>query len=312
MRERVEQLVGGVARRDVGDDLPLGLRADPARRRRAARLQARLHDLRRGRLAADGQALHRGARTSTRSASRRAPIEPQISAREEPARRRGGLRARRRARSSSETVADVYRLYERRMLEANAMDFDDLLVRTVNLLELFADVRERYRRTFRWVLVDEYQDTNHAQYRLLQLLAGEHGNLIGGRRRRPVDLRASATPTSATSSTSSATSRTPTVVKLEQNYRSTQTILYAANAVDRPQPRAAAEAALDRDRARRAGDDRRARRRARGGALGRRRRSSGSRARRGSRATRSRSSTGPTRRAGCSRTRSSASRSPTR
>ena len=64
------------------------------------------------------------------------------------------------------------------MLEANAMDFDDLLVRTVNLLELFEDVRERYRRAFRWVLVDEYQDTNHAQYRLLQLLCTEHGNLF--------------------------------------------------------------------------------------------------------------------------------------
>ena len=76
-----------------------------------------------------------------------------------------------------ETVADVYRLYEKRMLEANAMDFDDLLVRTVNLLELFEDVRERYRKAFRWVLVDEYQDTNRVQYRLLQLIAGEHRNL---------------------------------------------------------------------------------------------------------------------------------------
>ena len=76
-----------------------------------------------------------------------------------------------------EQVADAYALYERRMVEASAMDFDDLLVRTVNLLELFADVRERYERTFRWILVDEYQDTNKAQYRLLQLLAGEQRNL---------------------------------------------------------------------------------------------------------------------------------------
>jgi DNA helicase II / ATP-dependent DNA helicase PcrA len=77
-----------------------------------------------------------------------------------------------------ETVAGVYNLYEKRMLEANAMDFDDLLVRTVNALELFEEVRERWRRTFRHVLVDEYQDTNHAQYRLLQLLTSEHGNLM--------------------------------------------------------------------------------------------------------------------------------------
>jgi DNA helicase-2/ATP-dependent DNA helicase PcrA len=77
-----------------------------------------------------------------------------------------------------EIVAEAFPLYEERMLEANAMDFDDLLVRTVNAMELFEDVRERWRRTFRQVLVDEYQDTNHAQYRLLQLLASEHGNLM--------------------------------------------------------------------------------------------------------------------------------------
>jgi DNA helicase-2/ATP-dependent DNA helicase PcrA len=77
-----------------------------------------------------------------------------------------------------EVVAEAFPLYEKRMLEANAMDFDDLLVRTVNALELFEEVRERWRRTFRHVLVDEYQDTNHAQYRLLQLLAADHGNLM--------------------------------------------------------------------------------------------------------------------------------------
>jgi DNA helicase II / ATP-dependent DNA helicase PcrA len=77
-----------------------------------------------------------------------------------------------------ETTAAVYELYEKRMLEANAMDFDDLLVRTVNVLEISEEARERWRRTFRHVLVDEYQDTNHAQYRLLQLLTEEHGNLM--------------------------------------------------------------------------------------------------------------------------------------
>jgi DNA helicase-2/ATP-dependent DNA helicase PcrA len=77
-----------------------------------------------------------------------------------------------------ETAASVYELYEKRMLAANAMDFDDLLVRTVNVLEVSDEARERWRRTFRHVLVDEYQDTNHAQYRLLQLLTAEHGNLM--------------------------------------------------------------------------------------------------------------------------------------
>jgi ATP-dependent DNA helicase UvrD/PcrA len=129
-----------------------------------------------------------------------------------------------------EVVAEAFPLYEKRMLEANAMDFDDLLVRTVNALELFEDVRERWRRTFRHVLVDEYQDTNHAQYKLLQILASEHGNLmvVGDEDQsvygfRHADIRnildfEQDFPDAA-------------VVKLEQNYRSTQTILSAANAV---------------------------------------------------------------------------------
>jgi len=76
-----------------------------------------------------------------------------------------------------QTAADVYELYEKRAHSMNAMDFDDLLFRCVNLFELFPEVLEKYRHQFRWVLVDEYQDTNRAQYRWLQLLAGEHRNL---------------------------------------------------------------------------------------------------------------------------------------
>jgi DNA helicase-2/ATP-dependent DNA helicase PcrA len=129
-----------------------------------------------------------------------------------------------------QTAADVYELYEKRIHEMNALDFDDLLFRTVNVLELFDDVLERYRSTFRWVLVDEYQDTNHAQYRLLQLLAGEERNVCvvgdddqsiyafrGADIRNILDFERDFPGT--------------TVVKLEQNYRSTQTILSAANGV---------------------------------------------------------------------------------
>src|SRR5919112_2274708 len=76
-----------------------------------------------------------------------------------------------------QTAADVYDLYEQRLHSANAMDFDDLLFRCVNLFELFEEVRDRYRHNFRHVLVDEYQDTNRAQYRWLQLLTEEHRNL---------------------------------------------------------------------------------------------------------------------------------------
>jgi DNA helicase II / ATP-dependent DNA helicase PcrA len=88
-----------------------------------------------------------------------------------------------------EMIAEVYDIYERDLHRMNAMDFDDLLFRTVNLLELFSDVRERYSETFRHVLVDEYQDTNHAQYRLLQLLVG------GGRPPVGREVRADDRPT---------------------------------------------------------------------------------------------------------------------
>ena len=77
-----------------------------------------------------------------------------------------------------QTVADVFRAYERELHRMNAMDFDDLLVRAVNVLELFQEVRDQYAGTFRHVLVDEYQDTNRAQYRWLQLLAEERRNLM--------------------------------------------------------------------------------------------------------------------------------------
>src|SRR5204863_9199698 len=66
---------------------------------------------------------------------------------------------------------------DRQIHRMTAMDFDDLLVRTVNVMELFPEVRARYAGAFAQVLVDEYQDTNHAQYRMLELIAGEHRNI---------------------------------------------------------------------------------------------------------------------------------------
>ena len=129
-----------------------------------------------------------------------------------------------------QTAADVYDLYEKRAHAANAMDFDDLLFRCVNLFELFDEVRNRYRRSFRHVLVDEYQDTNRAQYRWLQLLTEEHRNLavVGDDDQsvyafRGADIR--------NILEFERTFPDAEVVKLEQNYRSTQTILNASNAV---------------------------------------------------------------------------------
>jgi DNA helicase-2/ATP-dependent DNA helicase PcrA len=151
-----------------------------------------------------------------------------------------------------EMIADVYAIYERDLHRMNAMDFDDLLFRTVNLLELFEEVRERYTNAFRHVLVDEYQDTNHAQYRLLQLLVGggrapQRGASEPGDRPTyagPVGHRNLAVVGDDAQSIYSfrqADIRNilgfqedfpdARVVKLEQNYRSTETILRAANAV---------------------------------------------------------------------------------
>jgi DNA helicase II / ATP-dependent DNA helicase PcrA len=129
-----------------------------------------------------------------------------------------------------QTAADVYDLYEKRLHAANAMDFDDLLFRCVNLFELFEEVRNRYRRSFRHVLVDEYQDTNRAQYRWLQLLTDEHRNLfvIGDDDQSVYAFRGADIENILGFERDHPDA---TVVKLEQNYRSTQTILNASNAV---------------------------------------------------------------------------------
>src|SRR5437764_5725559 len=76
-----------------------------------------------------------------------------------------------------QTVAEVYDLYQRRLHGSNAVDFDDLLLLTVQVLERFPDAREKWQKSFRYVLVDEYQDTNHAQYRLLRILGEKHQNV---------------------------------------------------------------------------------------------------------------------------------------
>ena len=129
-----------------------------------------------------------------------------------------------------QTAADVYEAYERELHRANAMDFDDLLFRAVNVLELFQEVRDRYAQAFRWVLVDEYQDTNQAQYRWLQLLASEQRNLavVGDDAQSIYGFRG-ADITNILNFEDDYPDAT--VIKLEQNYRSTQTILSAANAL---------------------------------------------------------------------------------
>src|SRR4051794_37816473 len=129
-----------------------------------------------------------------------------------------------------QTVAEVYQQYERELHRMNAMDFDDLLVQSVKLLQNFQEVRDRYAGSFRWVMVDEYQDTNHAQYRWLQLLASEHRNLavVGDDDQSIYGFRGADIKNILSFRDDFVDAH---VVKLEQNYRSTQVILSAANAV---------------------------------------------------------------------------------
>jgi DNA helicase-2/ATP-dependent DNA helicase PcrA len=128
------------------------------------------------------------------------------------------------------TVAEAYKLYETELVRMNAMDFDDLLFRMVNVLELFPEVQARYGASFRHVLVDEYQDTNHAQYKLLQLIAGNHRNLavVGDDAQSVYSFRGADIRNILDFQDDFPDAH---VIKLEQNYRSTQTILDASNAV---------------------------------------------------------------------------------
>ena len=135
-----------------------------------------------------------------------------------------------------EVVAEVYALYQKRLVDANAMDFDDLIGKTVELLQRFPQVRERYRTRFKHVLVDEYQDTNHAQYILVRYLVGDLSEGI-----LPAELCVVGDADQSIYAFRGATIRNimqfeedyldAKTILLEQNYRSTQNILTAANAV---------------------------------------------------------------------------------
>jgi DNA helicase-2/ATP-dependent DNA helicase PcrA len=148
-----------------------------------------------------------------------------------------------------ETYAAAYTLYQRRLREANALDFDDLIMMTVHLFQTFPEVRETYRRRFRHVLVDEYQDTNHAQYALIHQLCADQmdepwtaaGEGLPAERVEPAELMVVGDADQSIYAFRGANIRNildfeqdfpnATSILLEQNYRSTQTILNAANAV---------------------------------------------------------------------------------
>lgn len=148
------------------------------------------------------------------------------------------------------TLAEAYRAYQRKLTEAGAMDFDDLIMLTVTLLQIFPDVAEHYRRRWRHVMVDEYQDTNHAQYTLIRELVGvpeprtADGEPVGEGQKDalvPAELCVVGDADQSIYAFRGATIRNileferdypdARTILLEQNYRSTQTILTAANAV---------------------------------------------------------------------------------
>ncbi|MDD6678579.1 MAG: 3'-5' exonuclease [Firmicutes bacterium] len=127
-------------------------------------------------------------------------------------------------------MARAYLKYQTKLKENNALDFDDIILRTVELLQQYEDVRLFYQRKFRYCLVDEYQDTNHLQYLLTSLLAGGHGNLcVVGDDDQSIYRFRGATIENILSFEKQY--RGAGVIRLEQNYRSTQTILNAANGV---------------------------------------------------------------------------------
>ena len=138
-----------------------------------------------------------------------------------------------RANTYPETViADVYETYQQRLLKANALDFDDLIVKTVEVLQIFPEVLEHYQQRFRYIMVDEYQDTNRAQYHLVNLLSAGHGNVmvVGDHDQSIYKFRGA---TIANLMDFESDHPDATVIPLVQNYRSTQNILDAANAVIR-------------------------------------------------------------------------------
>ena len=129
-----------------------------------------------------------------------------------------------------EKIAHIFEIYRKELAKANALDFDDLLLETVRLLKTSSETRERYNRRYRYVMIDEYQDTNKPQYELMKLLAGDHGNVcvVGDEDQSIYSWRGADIKNILDFEKDFPETRT---IRLEQNYRSTQMILEGASAV---------------------------------------------------------------------------------
>ncbi len=129
-----------------------------------------------------------------------------------------------------EKIAHIFEIYRKELFKSNALDFDDLLLETVRLLKSSAETRERYNRRYKYILIDEYQDTNRPQYELMKLLAGSHGNVcvVGDEDQSIYSWRGADIKNILEFEKDFPGTRT---IRLEQNYRSTQMILEGASAV---------------------------------------------------------------------------------
>lgn len=127
-------------------------------------------------------------------------------------------------------ISRIYAIYQERLKEANALDFDDILCRTVDLFEHFPEVLTKYQNRYKYIMVDEYQDTNHVQFKLVSMLSAGHGNLcvVGDDDQSIYKFRGADIENILGFESQF---RDAKVIRLEQNYRSTQTILNAANSV---------------------------------------------------------------------------------
>ena len=281
-------------RRDVDRHVPRDLRAAVAQAWRGRRPDPQLHDLRRRRSDEAGREAAQGDRARRSGVGADHPVA--VRSREEP---RASIRSPRRPARSTTSSSAIYPLYQQQLAKENAVDFNDLLLKTLELWK-HEETRRVLEVRFRHVLVDEFQDTNRVQYELVRRLAEATRNLrVVGDDDQSIYAWRGAEPRNLLDFDRDFPDAT--VVKLEQNYRSTQMILDAANAIIEHNRDRHAEGAVDRRCRRRSDRGLSGRRRARRGVL--RRAIDPADARRGprSRRARSRSSIARTRSRACSR-----------